>query len=369
MSYLFIPGLKLSKYFFTEAIHPIISTNFPNIRYSAARLDWGSDVLGFDTPMSMDHGWGPKMTIFLSNEDYEGYHEKLNSFFSHNLPFQIHGFPTNYGEPLSDGGVMKLKEAYPIHHMITITTQEIFFDSYLGVDINSPLTPAIWLTIPHQKLRTIRSGPIYHDGLGSLSERRTKFHWYPHDLWLYLMANQWQRIDQQEAFVGRTGQVGDDLGSRLITSGLIRDMMSLGMLMAKQYSSYTKWFGTAFDMLEIAPKLVPHFQAALNNQDWKERESHLSQSYLVLMNAHNDLNITQKIPTTISSFHDRPIQVPHSSRFVEALHAKIKDPIVKALPPNLGSINQVTDNVDVLENPSRCSKLEILYRDSDIPDL
>lgn len=357
----FIPGLLLCEYFFTEAIHPLMSEHFPNIKYSSARLDWGSDVLGFDTPMSMDHGWGPKMTLFLSGEDFQAYHEKLDSFFSFNLPFQIHGYPTHFGEPLSDGGVMEDKKEYPLHHMITITTQEKFFSDYLGVDVNTPLIPTIWLTIPQQKLRTIRSGRIYHDALGSLSKLREKFHWYPHDLWLYLMANQWQRIDQQEAFVGRTGQVGDDLGSRLITSGLIRDMMSLGMLMAKQYSPYTKWFGTAFDMLEIAPKLAPHFKAALHSQDWKERETHLSQSYLVLMNAHNGLNITQKISPTISSFHGRPFQVPHSSHYVEALLSEIKDPAVKALPPNLGSVNQITDNVDILESPSRCSKLDPFY--------
>jgi len=368
MKQTFIPGLKLCEYFFTETIQPLLSTHFPKMNYSVARLDWGSDVLGFDTPMSMDHGWGPKMTLFLSNADFEAYHKKLITFFSYNLPFQIHGYPTNFGEPLSEGGVMGLKEQYPVHHMIKITTQETFFGSYLGVDIDSPLTPAIWLTIPQQKLRTLQAGRVYHDGLGSLSEHRAKFHWYPHDLWLYLMANQWQRIDQQEPFVGRTGQVEDDLGSRLITSGLARDMMSLAMLMAKQYAPYTKWFGTAFGKLDIASKLTPHFKAALDSQIWKERETHLSQSYLVLMNAHNDLNITQKIPPTISSFHSRPFQVPHSSRFVEALHAEVRDPAIKALPP-MGGINQITDNVDILENPSRCSKLESYYIKSESPDL
>lgn len=54
----FIPGLKLSEYFFDEAIRPIMADSFPQLPYSAARLDYGSDVLGFDTPMSMDHGWG-----------------------------------------------------------------------------------------------------------------------------------------------------------------------------------------------------------------------------------------------------------------------------------------------------------------------
>ena len=188
----FIPGLKLSEYFFREAIFPMVSEKFPNLKYSAARLEWGSDVIGFDTPMSMDHGWGPRMTIFLSPQDYEDYNQQLDTYFANNLPFQIHGFPTNFGEILSPGCLMKNKEDYPIYHMVTITTPENFFAEYLGVDIHNPLTPNTWLTLPQQRLRTIRSGRIFHDDLRSLAKLREKFHWYPHDLWLYLMANQWR---------------------------------------------------------------------------------------------------------------------------------------------------------------------------------
>jgi len=108
----FIPGLKLCEYFFIEAIHPIIFERFPDLAYSAARLDWGSDVLGFDTPMSMDHGWGPRMTIFLTPQEYEDLHQQLDITFANYLPFLIQGFPTNFGEPLSDGGVIHSPYGY-----------------------------------------------------------------------------------------------------------------------------------------------------------------------------------------------------------------------------------------------------------------
>lgn len=55
----FIEGLKLSEIFFFEAVQPILTTHFPGLPYSAARLDYGSEVLGFDTPQSRDHHWGP----------------------------------------------------------------------------------------------------------------------------------------------------------------------------------------------------------------------------------------------------------------------------------------------------------------------
>ena len=65
VNYPFIKGLKLGEIFYEEAVKPILATHFPRLGYSAARLDAGSDVLGFDTPQSMDHDWGPKFTLFL----------------------------------------------------------------------------------------------------------------------------------------------------------------------------------------------------------------------------------------------------------------------------------------------------------------
>ncbi|MFN2303398.1 MAG: DUF4037 domain-containing protein, partial [Anaerolineales bacterium] len=253
----FIPGLKLDEIFLKKTIQPLLNEAYPDLVYSAARLDAGSDVLGFDTPMSMDHGWGPKINLFLSKEDLQRYQQELSDFFAYHLPFEIEGIPTHFTEPFEDGGVVTSIDHYPIRHQITITTPEQFFASYLGVDITKPLLPDTWLTIPQQRLRTVRSGRVYHDGLNCLAEIRARFYWYPHDLWLYLMANQWRRIDQEEPFVGRTGSVGDELGSKLIAARLIGDMMHLGFLLEKQYHPYSKWFGSAYQKLEIAKTLMP----------------------------------------------------------------------------------------------------------------
>lgn len=359
----FMPGLELSERFFIDAIQPLMDGQFPHLAYSAARLGWGSDVIGFDTPMSMDHGWGPKITLFLLESDYEAYHTLIDNYLANHLPFTICGFPTHFGEPLSDGGVMALKETYPIHHMVTISTPERFFADYLGVDIFQIKTPATWLTIPQQRLRTVRAGRIYHDGLDALSAIRRSFHWYPDDLWLYLLANQWQRIGQEEAFVGRTGQLGDALGSRLIASRIVRDLMCLGFLMEKQYAPYSKWFSDAFCDLDLAPKILPLLIAVMNSTNWKERESHLSKAYVLMAEKHNALNITPHINPEVSHFHNRPFLVPHAARFTDALLAQIKDPQVSILPKHLGSVDQISDNTDVLDEISRCQSLRVLYQE------
>ena len=61
----FIPGLQLSELFYNEVIKGLIDKKFPNLKYSSALIGHGSEVLGFDTPRSTDHHWGPRVMIFL----------------------------------------------------------------------------------------------------------------------------------------------------------------------------------------------------------------------------------------------------------------------------------------------------------------
>src|SRR6185437_15826171 len=99
----------------------------------------------------------------------------------------------------------------PINHRIEIHTVRGFFDNYLGFDIDQELTPAVWLSCPEQKLATVTAGRIFKDAVG-LNEVRQRFAYYPNDVWLYLLACQWTRIEQEEHLMGRAGFVGDEIG-------------------------------------------------------------------------------------------------------------------------------------------------------------
>ncbi|OIO22581.1 hypothetical protein AUJ65_05865 [Candidatus Micrarchaeota archaeon CG1_02_51_15] len=67
----FIKGKKLSELFFKEIVEPILKEHYPNLKYSAGLLGPGSDVLGFDTPRSTDHDWGPRLVLFLEKKTLE----------------------------------------------------------------------------------------------------------------------------------------------------------------------------------------------------------------------------------------------------------------------------------------------------------
>jgi hypothetical protein len=358
----FIPGRKLSQMLYEQAVAPILAVHFPQLVYSAAHVGAGSDVLGFDTPQSTDHGWGPKLGLFVSEADYVEHKETIVRTFGEHLPYEIGGYPTNFVIS-QDGGWLEPIASRPINHGVMVSTVQEFFEGYLNIDPYAELSATDWLLLPQQLLRTIASGRVLHDGLGELEPIRAKLHFYPRDVWLYLLAAQWQRISQDEPFMGRCGDVGDELGSRLVAARLVRDLMRLCFLIERAYIPYAKWFGTAFARLECAAELGPIFDRVLRAEDWKAREGHLSLAYAAVARMHNTLAITEPLPTQVSTFHDRPYLVIHSDRFVDAIRAAIADEEVRRLPAHLGSIDQFVDSTDVLERSWRIARLRSMYED------
>ena len=357
----FIPGMRLCEDYYWEAVRPILDKHFSQVSHSTARLDYGSDVMGFDTPQSRDHAWGPRAMLFLSDDDYEQYRDSISEVMARELPLEFRGYPTNFDAPFTGEGLMQPIKEHPVNHWIAVTTMATFFKGYLGVDPSQPIREIDWLTIPQQSLRTVASGQVFHDELDQLETVREHLRWYPRDVWLYLLANQWRRIDQEEPFVARCGDVEDELGSRIVASRLVTDVIKLCFLMERQYLPYYKWLGTAFGRLACAAQLLPIFQRVLNSQNWRERETHLSEAYLVLMEMHNSLELTPSIEPKLSNFHDRPYLVPQSSRFVDALLAAIQSETVRNLPQHVGAISQFIDSTDVGSNLDMIKKLKVIY--------
>jgi hypothetical protein len=244
-----------------------------------------------------------------------------------------------------------------------VTTVRAFFEGYVGVHPLEEIAPTDWLLIPQQRLRTVASGKVFHDGLGELRRAQEALAWYPRDVWLYLLACQWRRIDQEEPFMARCGDVGDDLGSRVVAARMVDELMRLCLLMERQYAPYYKWFGTAFSRLACADELTPVLHDVLASGDWRAREQALSTAYLHVARMHNALGITEPMEARISPFHDRPYQVPHSARFVDALRARIESESVRALPEHVGAVSQFANSTDVLDRVPRCRQLRPLYSD------
>ncbi len=360
----FIPGLELSRLFYFEAVLPILNAHFPGLPHAAAHLGTGSDMLGFDTEMSADHDWGPSVTLFLPEERIPLAPE-IRKVMSNDLPHSFHGYSTNFGESPDEPGtrILQATTKGSVNHKVFVTTVRDFVQRHLGFDLNQTLEPADWLTFPSQSLRLITAGAVHYDGTGELAEMRERFAYYPHDVWLYLLASGWKRISQEEHLMPRAGYVGDELGSSIIGSRLVRDIMSLCFYMERKYAPYPKWFGTAFKQLACATDLSPTLIRAQLAATWQEREASLAPAYEYLARAHNALGITPALHETVADFFGRPFKVIYGERFAEAIVAQISDPVVKQIASKrlIGSIDQWSDSTDMRSYPEWRGRLRSLY--------
>ena len=163
--------------------------------------------------------------------------------------------------------------------------------------------------------------------------------------------------------MGRAGFVGDEVGSAIIAARLVRNLMRLCFLMAKCYAPYPKWFGTAFAKLAAAETLGPLFGKVLTSSSWEERQ--MSPVYEYVAGLHNRLGITEALPQKVAPFYDRPFLVISMGAFSRAICCQISDAEVLPLcqKPLVGSIDQLTDNTDLLANPCWREALLALYRD------
>ncbi|HVF48454.1 MAG TPA: DUF4037 domain-containing protein [Pyrinomonadaceae bacterium] len=364
----FVKGLALGQAFYEEAARPIIEKHFPQLRYSAAIIGWGSEVLGYDDAESTDHHWGPRFLMFLDAADRERYEQPVSDALSANLPYRFRGYSTNFIPADDDDPVRLLKEIDegPVNHMVHIETIESLFGWYLGVSPFAEITLADWLTFSEHKLLALTSGRVFHDGLKKLEDVRRKFGYYPQDVWLYLLACEWQAISQEEAFIGRAGFVGDELGSAVIAARMVKRLMRLCFLFEKTYAPYSKWFGTAFARLKCGPELTPIFRRALHAENWRDREAHLSKAYEYVGRMQNELKIAAPVDDKVS-LHGRPYMIIHARRFGMAILDAIEDEEVQRLNFFGGSVNQFVEDDNEVGQVALCQKLKILYQPSPPP--
>ncbi len=337
----FVSGIDLARMFYIEVVRPLIKGR----AHSAARLGSGSDVLGFDTLRSIDHGWGPRLHLFVAASEVDVVRTILDS----NLPEEFHGWPVYFGW-----------DEVAVQHHVNVVPLGAWLKSHLGFDPQVNITVQNWLITPQQLLLEVTTGAVFHDPAGDLKRVRNKLEWYPNDIWLWLLACQWRRIAQEEAFVGRTAEVGDELGSRILTARIVRDLMRLGFLIERRYAPYSKWLGSAFRSLPIASGLAPHLDAALKAMDYPARETGLCSAYEYVAHCHNQLNLTPPVDPEIRLFYKRPFRVLGGDRFAEACLAAIQDEWLKG-QPLVGSIDQFVDSTDVLSSAHRSHYLINIY--------
>jgi hypothetical protein len=343
-----IQGVELSRRFYEELVRPWLERTFPGLRHAAALLGYGSELLGFDDAMSQDHGWGPRVLLFVDEAGFAERAPALVAAFSEAAPMRFLDFPIDGASGPHDARIRRA--ARDQRHGLQVWTIPRALADWFGGD--EPRGNLDWLGLAEQRLLALTAGAVFRDDDGQLTALRERLAWFPRDVWLYKLAAQWRRIAEEQAFVGRAGLVGDELGSRVIAARLARDAMRLAFLVERRYAPYPKWFGSAFARLPCAAQLSPLLERALAAESWKPRETALAEAYEAIGRLQLARSVPGAIPPNLGPFHERPFTVVNAEEIMAGLRAEIGDPALRALPV-IGSLDQITDSTPVIESPAR----------------
>ncbi len=228
-------------------------------------------MLGLDDETSRDHDWGLRLTLLVEADAVDGVERLLEQ----QLPPTYRGLPVRFA--LARDPMVRVR--------VEVTTAEEFVGSHLGLDASGPLTGPDWLCLTGQALLEVTAGQVFRDDLGVLTGLRQKLAWYPDDVWRYVLAADWTRLGEDLPLLGRAGQRGDDLGSRVIGARLVDIAMHLAFLLCRRWPPYPKWRGTLFTRLPLAGELLPPLTAVLALQDWSDRQEAMARALAVLARA------------------------------------------------------------------------------------
>jgi hypothetical protein len=342
-------GAEVARSFFSGVVEPLLGRALPGLRYAAARLGSGSDVLGLDDATSRDHDWGCRLTLLVDEDDRDQV-PRIGRTLQAELPERFGEFPVRF--PVTwDASVS---------HRVEVATVADFAASRLGVDPTGGLSVLDWLILTGQSVLEVTAGPVFADRTRALASVRTLLAWYPPDVERYVLAAGWQRLCQLLPMVGRTAESGDELGSRLLSGKLAGDLVGLAFALSCRWAPYDKWRGTVFRSLPVAAELSPLLDAATCAPGWREREDALAAGCELLLGVQRERGLPAP-ESAVIPFFDRPYRTVDQA-VPQRLLGDVADPEVTRLPPLVGAIEQWVDCVDVLSSPGRRAALQVAYR-------
>lgn len=327
-------GTELARAYWADVVRPILDRELPDVPRAAGRLGAGSDVLGLDDDTSRDHDWGLRLTLLVPADRVA----EADRVLAAALPESYQGWPTAFPVTWDPA----------VRHRVEVAAPVELVRERTGLDLADATGPGVtdWLSLTGQSVLEVTAGPLFEDTDGEITALRERLTWYPRDVWLHVLAADWMRIEQELPFVGRTGQRGDDLGSRLIAARLATALARLGFLLERRWPPYPKWAGTLFGRLPVAASTTGHLADALAAATWQERDAALRAACEVLHERQRAVGLPTADGPACEDFFDRPFAGLRGD-VAGTLRAAVVDPEVRTLP-HRGGIEQWVDDVGTL---------------------
>ena len=237
-------GMELAEKYYETCGRPMLEAQFPHImdQIAVGLAGQGSECLGFDDEISMDHDYGPSFCIWLPRDVYEKYGAKMQAAYDA-LPQEFMGFAGRVVEEQGQGRV-------------GVLCIENFYAGILGRD-TVPSTNQEWLTLSEEDLATATNGKVFEDRLGQFSAIRDKLlQYYPREVWLRRLVQSMARAAQSGQYnYARAMKRGERITAELALTEFIRESMKIVYLLNRKYAPYDKWMHRGMRDLPVCSEI------------------------------------------------------------------------------------------------------------------
>lgn len=222
-------GLELSSAYFEEYGRPMIDNQLAQYKeYIAAGLvGEGSECLGFDDELSVDHDFGPSFCIWVPENIYKQVGTQIQNAYDC-LPQDYRGYRRITS---AQGG-----------GRVGVMSIENFYLKYTGYS-RAPEDNMEWFRIPESFLATVTNGKVFMDNLGTFSNIRASLKsFYPTDVVKKKLASRCAYIAQSGQYnYPRCMNRGDNQAAYLACGEFTKNVLGILYLLNETYMPYYKW--------------------------------------------------------------------------------------------------------------------------------
>ncbi|MCR4668264.1 MAG: DUF4037 domain-containing protein [Clostridia bacterium] len=232
-------GLDISREYYEEFGRPMLERDFPELMpYLAAGLfGSGSECLGYDDDVSLDHDMEPGFMLLLPGEEIVDRKAEfaLERAYSA-LPKEYMGLKRPLLAPVGGArkGVMRT-------------------DDFFGGKLGDEFTLESWLRVPSYSLLEVTNGELFFDGYGEVTELRKRLSAYPEDIRRKKLAGNLLMMGQSGQYnFNRCMLHGEKGAAQFAAIEFAKHAMETVFLLNGRYMPFYKW---AFRAMRELPKL------------------------------------------------------------------------------------------------------------------
>ena len=273
-------GLQLAEEYFNQYGRPLIQDKFSQYsnRIAAGLVGAGSECLGFDDTISQDHDWGPGFCLWITDDDFKKFGNKLHGAYAA-LPQTYKGFGPRTPSPGEEWRA-------------GVTPIRTFFARVTGLG-TPPANNDDWLRVPEHCFASAVNGKVFTDPLGEFSKwRQAIAEYYPEDIRLKKIASRCITIAQsgQYNFV-RSSKRDERFAAQFALSEFCNDVLSMVFLLNRSFTPFYKWRHRAIASLPIlGEEIHVKIDLLLQTSNGDEQIKHIEdivKAIIATLHSHN----------------------------------------------------------------------------------